>query len=330
VRGSSDRLGAICYTPLHMPHLPTRPLGGSGLEVSVIGLGCNNFGRRLDLEGTRSVVDAALEEGVTFFDTADTYGRTQSEDFLGQLLEGRRDEVVLATKFGMDLGDGRGPRGSRDYIRYAVEGSLRRLRTDHIDFYWYHRPDGVTPIAETLEGLDELVRNGTVRAIGASNFSAAQIEEADAVARERGLARFAAIQNEYSLLVRDVEADVLPACDRLGLGFVPYYPLASGLLTGKYRRGQAAPEGTRLSDREEIASDEKFDAVEALERYAGERDVSMLEVAFGGLLAQPVVSSVIAGATKPDQVRANAAAARWTPSEDDLAALNSLRASTRG
>ena len=312
-----------------MVDLQTRPLGDSGLEVSVIGLGCNNFGRRVDLDGTRAVVDAALAEGVTFFDTADIYGgRGASEELLGQVLQGRRDQVVLATKFGMDMGDGRGPRGSRDYILQAVEASLRRLRTDVIDVYWYHQPDGETPIAETLETLDELVRAGTVRTIGASNFSAEQIEEADQIARERGLARFVAVQNEYSLLVRDAEQEVLPACERLGIGFVPYFPLASGLLTGKYRRGQAPPPGTRLAGRERVASDEQFDLLDAIERYAQERRVSVLEVAIGALLARPAVSSVIAGATKPDQVSANARAAGWTPNEDDLAALDSLLTSS--
>ncbi|MEA2198893.1 MAG: hypothetical protein QOJ25_2944 [Solirubrobacteraceae bacterium] len=310
-----------------MTALPTRPLGDSGIDVSVVGLGCNNFGRRVGLEGTRAVVDAALEAGVTFLDTADIYGgRGASETLLGEVLEGRRDEVVLATKFGMDMGDGKGPRGSRDYILQAAEASLRRLRTEVIDVYWYHQPDGVTPIAETLETLDGLVGAGKVRAIGASNFSAEQIEEADAVARERGFARFVAIQNEYSLLVRDAEREVLPTCERLGLGFVPYFPLASGLLTGKYRRGETAPAGTRLAGREQVASNEQFDLVEALERYAEERGIGLLEVAFGALLARSVVSSVIAGATKPEQVHANAAAARWTPSEEDLAALDSILA----
>jgi aryl-alcohol dehydrogenase-like predicted oxidoreductase len=307
-----------------MADLAKRPLGDSGLEVSVVGLGCNNFGRRVDLDGTRAVVDAALGEGVNFFDTADTYGRGKSEEFLAQALDGRRDQVILATKFGMDMGDGRGPRGSRDYILHSIEGSLRRLRTDVIDVYWYHRPDGVTPIADTLETLDELVRAGSVRAIGASNFSAQQIEEADAISRERGLARFAAIQNEYSLLVGDAEREVLPACERLGLGFVPFFPLASGLLTGKYRRGEAGPAGARLSDRDQIAADHQFDLLEALEHYARERNASLLEVAIAALIARPVISSVIAGATKPDQVRANVAAAHWTPSEDDLAALDEL------
>jgi aryl-alcohol dehydrogenase-like predicted oxidoreductase len=310
-----------------MAEIPTRSLGDSGLEVSVVGLGCNNFGRRVDLDGTRAVVDEALREGITFFDTADTYGRGQSEEFLGDVLQGRRDQVVLATKFGMDMGDGRGPRGSRDYILRAAEASLRRLRTDVIDVYWYHRPDGVTPIGETLETLDELVGSGSVRVIGASNFSAEQIDEAEEVARERGLERFAAIQNEYSLLARDAERDVLPACERLGLGFVPFFPLASGLLTGKYRRGEDGPAGARLSGREQIASDDQFDLLDGLERYASERDVSLLDVAIAALIARPVISSVIAGATKPDQVRSNAAAARWDPSDDDLAALDRVLAS---
>jgi aryl-alcohol dehydrogenase-like predicted oxidoreductase len=308
-----------------MTELPTRPLGHSGIEVSVLGLGCNNFGRRVDLAGTAAVIDAVLQEGATFLDTADIYGGDgASEALLGRVLDGRREQVVLATKFGMDMGDGRGPRGSRDYILEEVEDSLGRLRTDVIDVYWYHEPDGVTPIAETLGTLDELVRAGKVRAIGASNFSAEQIEEADAVAREHGLTRFTAVQNEYSLLVREAEREVLPACERLGLAFVPYFPLASGLLTGKYRRGEAAPSGTRLAGREQIATDEQFELLDALDAFAQERGVSMLEVAIGGLLANPVIASVIAGATKPEQVHANAAAARWTPTAEDRAALNDL------
>jgi aryl-alcohol dehydrogenase-like predicted oxidoreductase len=292
--------------------------------VSEIGLGCNNFGRRLDLTATRGVVDQALDEGVTFFDTADIYGGGNSEEFLGQALEGRRDEVVLATKFGMDRGDGKGPRGSRDYVLQAAEDSLRRLRTDRIDFYWYHEPDGMTPVAETLGALDELVRAGTVRAIGASNFSAEQIEEAATVAHDRGLTPFAAVQNQYSLLVRDAESEVLPTCERLGLGFVPYFPLASGLLTGKYRRGQPAPEGTRLAGREQIASEEQFTLLEALDEYARTRGITMVDVAIGALLTLDVVSSVIAGATKPEQVRSNVAAAAWRPSREDLTALRAL------
>jgi aryl-alcohol dehydrogenase-like predicted oxidoreductase len=309
-----------------MADLPTRSLGDDGPEVSVIGLGCNNFGRRVDLDGTRAIVDAALEAGITFFDIADIYGSPhgRSEEFLGEVLQGRRDQVVLATKFGMNMDDGRGPRGSRDYILHAVEASLRRLQTDVIDYYWYHQPDGVTPIAETLETLNGLVQAGMVRWIGASNFSAAQIEEADAVARERGFARFTSIQNQYSLLVRDPEPEVLPTCERLGLGFVPFFPLASGLLTGKYRRGVAAPAGTRLAGRAQVATDEQFDVVEAVARFASERGVAMIDVAIGALLARTPVSTVIAGATKPEQVRANVGAARWAPSDSDLTELEEL------
>lgn len=310
-----------------MAEIPSRPLGDSGLDVPVVGLGANNFGRRLDLDGTRAVIDAAISEGVTFFDTADIYGGGSSEQLLGECLPGRRDQVLLATKFGMDMGDGKGPRGSRDYIRQAIEASLERLRTDMVDFYWYHQPDGVTPIAETLEALHELVSAGKVRAIGASNFSAAALEEADSVARERGLTRFSAVQNEYSLLARDAEDDVLPACERLGIGFVPYFPLASGLLTGKYRRGEQGPAGARLSGRDQIATDEQFELIDALKRYAQERHITMIEVAIGALLARKVVSSVIAGATKPEQVSANARAARWEPSAEDLAVLSDLLAS---
>jgi aryl-alcohol dehydrogenase-like predicted oxidoreductase len=309
-----------------MSTLPLRPLGDSGLQVSVVGLGCNNFGRRLDVAGTRRVVDAALDHGITFFDTADIYGSGESESFLGEVLAGRRDQIVLATKFGMDMGDGRGPRGSRDYIKQAVEASLGRLRTDVIDYYWYHRPDGVTPIAETLGTLDELVMAGKVRAIGASNFSAAELDEADAVAREHGLTGFTAVQNEYSLLVRDAESDVLPACERLGLGFVPFFPLASGLLTGKYRRGESGPSGARLSGRDEIASDHQFAQVESLQAYAQERELTLVDVAIGALLARDVVSSVIAGATRPEQIEANAAAAAWVPSGADRAELEQLLA----
>jgi aryl-alcohol dehydrogenase-like predicted oxidoreductase len=298
-------------------------MGDSGLEVSAVGLGCNQFGRRLDLAGTRAVVESALELGVTFFDTADVYGGGKSEEYLGELLEGRREQVVLATKFGLDMGEGKGPRGSRDYILQAAEASLRRLRTDVIDLYYYHRPDGVTPIAETLQTLDELVRAGSVRLIAASNFSAQQIDEAEEVAREHGFARFVAIQNEYNLLVRDAEPEVIPACERLGLGFVPFYPLAAGLLTGKYRPG-AAPPGARLTDREHIATDEQYETIAALERYAGEHGISLVELAAGALLARPVISSVITGATSPEQVRTNAAAAGWQPSAEDLAALSQL------
>ncbi|HEY1568093.1 MAG TPA: aldo/keto reductase [Solirubrobacteraceae bacterium] len=307
-----------------MPSLATRPLGRSGLDTSIVGLGCNNFGRRADLATTRAVVDAALEEGVTFFDTADIYGRGQSEEYLGEVLQGRRDKVVLATKFGMDMGDGRGPRGSRDYVLNAIDASLARLRTDVVDYYWYHQPDGVTPIRETLEALHQLVQAGKVRAIGASNFDGDQLREAAAVAEEHGLTPFTAVQNDYSLLEREAEREVLPACAELGIGFVPFFPLASGLLTGKYRRGQTAPQGTRLAGRDQVASAAQFDLLEAIQGFADERGVPMIDVAIGALLAHDVVSSVIAGATKPAQVRANAAAGRWSPTEDDLAALSDV------
>jgi aryl-alcohol dehydrogenase-like predicted oxidoreductase len=302
-----------------------RRLGSDGPEVSAVGLGCNNFGMRVDLEGTRAVVDAALDVGVTLIDTADIYGgKGGSEAFLGEVLEGRRDRVVLATKFGGDMGDGTKARGSRDYIRKAVGGSLQRLRTDYIDLYQYHTPDHVTPFEETFGALDELVREGKVRYIGHSNLGAAQVEEIDALARERGWARSVSAQNQYSLLRRDAERELLPTCERLGIGVLPYFPLASGLLTGKYRRGQPPPEGTRLATRGEVFTDETFDRLEALEAFAEERGVSLLSVAVGGLLAQPAIASVIAGATQPDQVRANAAEGEWEPSEDDLATLSAL------
>jgi aryl-alcohol dehydrogenase-like predicted oxidoreductase len=304
----------------------TRRLGAEGPEVSLVGLGCNNFGMRVDLDGTRAVVEAALDAGVTLFDTADIYGgKGGSESFLGEVLEGRRDGIVLATKFGGDMGDGTEARGSRDYIRKAVEGSLQRLRTDRIDLYQYHTPDKMTPLAETFGALDELVREGTVRFVGHSNLTAAQVEEVDALAREHGWARPVSAQNRYSLLHRDPEEDLLPVCERLGLGFLPYFPLASGLLTGKYRRGEERPQGTRLAERDEVFTDETFDQLEALEAFAAERGLSLLDVAIGGLLGRPVVASVIAGATKPEQVRANVAAAEWEPSPEDMAALQALR-----
>lgn len=312
-----------------MAQLPTRPLGHSGIEVSILGLGCNNLGRRVDLEGTWAVVDAALEEGASFFDTANIYGGDGvSEALLGRVLDGRRDQVVLGTKFGLNKRDFRGPRGSRKYILEEVEGSLARLRTDVIDVYWYHQPDGKTPIAETLGALHELVSAGKVRAIGISNVNAEQLEEADAVARERGFTRFTAVQNEYNLLSREAEREILPLCARLDLAFIPYWPLASGLLTGKYRRGERAPAGTRLAERKRVASDEQFALVSALSEFAEERGISLLELTIGWLLGNPVIASVIAGATKPEQVRANAAAAHWTPTEEDLAVLNDLLGAT--
>jgi aryl-alcohol dehydrogenase-like predicted oxidoreductase len=307
--------------------MDTRPLGHSGIQVSLIGLGCNQFGGRVDLNGTRAVIDAAISNGITFLDTADRYNGTRSEEFIGEALKGRRDEVVLATKFGMEVDDGwTGPRGAPDYIRHAVVNSLRRLQTDVIDMYWYHRPDGVTPIADTLEGLDGLVKAGTVRAIGVSNFSAAQLAEADSVAKERGLTPFTAIQNDYSLLHRDPEADVLPLCEQLEIAFIPFYPLASGLLTGRYKRGVAAPEGARLAKREQLATDKQWEVIEKLSAFADEHEIPLAELAIGSLLAQPAVSSVIAGVSRPEQVETNAAAAKRIPDAEELAALQELLA----
>jgi aryl-alcohol dehydrogenase-like predicted oxidoreductase len=307
--------------------METRRLGDSDVEVSVVGLGCNQIGRRLDLEGTRAVVDAALDSGVTFFDTADIYGGAgRSEELLGEALEGRRDGVVIGTKFGMDMGDGKGPRGSAGYIRDAIEASLRRLRTDVIDLYQYHEPDGVTPIEETLGALDELVRAGKVRAVGCSKFDAGQLDEAARVAREQQYAHFVSVQEEYSLLRREADAELVPACERLGVSLIPFFPLARGLLTGKYRRGEPAPKGTRLAGSGAVATDADFDLVESLQQFAKERGLALLDVAVGGLAAQPTVASVIAGATKPEQVHANARAGRWKPSSDDLAVLDELTA----
>ena len=304
----------------------TRRLGREGPDVSVVGLGCNNFGMRVDLEGTRAVVDAALEAGVTLFDTADIYGgKGGSESLLGEVLEGRRDRVVLATKFGGDMGDGTEARGSRDYIHKAIDASLQRLRTDVVDLYQYHTPDHVTPFEETFGAFDELVRTGKVRYVGHSNLNARQVEEVDAICRDRGFARPVSAQNEYSLLRRQAEEELLPTCERLGIGVLPYFPLASGLLTGKYRRGEARPEGTRLAGRNEVFTNETFYRLEALEEFARARGLTLLQVAIGGLLAQPAIASVIAGATKPEQVHANVEAAQWEPTPKDVAALSRLR-----
>jgi aryl-alcohol dehydrogenase-like predicted oxidoreductase len=306
-----------------------RTLGTSGLVVSVVGLGGNNFGRRLDVDGTRAVVDAAFDAGINLIDTADIYGgQGASESLLGEVLAGRRDEVVLATKFGMDMGGSNGPdwgaRGSRRYIRLAVESSLRRLRTDWIDLYQYHAPDGVTPLEETVAALDELVQEGKVRYVGSSNLAAWQVADADSFARHAGITRFVSAQNGYSLIDRTVERELTPACVEHGVGILPYFPLANGLLTGKYRRGEAAPAGTRMVDRIESVRDRTFDRVEAFETYARERGIGLLDVAISGLAAQPAVGSVIAGATKPEQVAANAAAGDWEPSPEDLAALDAI------
>ncbi|MFE9954521.1 aldo/keto reductase [Micromonospora sp. NPDC005299] len=310
-----------------------RRLGDSGLVVSVVGIGCNNFGRKLDLDGTRAVVDAALDAGINFFDTADIYGEPQggSEELLGQALKGRRDDVVVATKFGMDMhglnGPDHGARGARRYIARAVEASLRRLDTDHIDLYQMHEPDPGTPIDETLAALDDLVTAGKVRYLGNSNFAGWQIADADWTASSQGRARFISAQNHYSLLERSVEAEVIPACERFGLGMLPFFPLANGLLTGKYKRDEAPPAGSRLSGggryAERLAAAD-WDTIEAIEAYAAERGISMLQVAIGGLAARPAVTSVIAGATTPEQVRANAEAGTWQPYDADLDTLDAI------
>jgi aryl-alcohol dehydrogenase-like predicted oxidoreductase len=301
-----------------------RQLGESGLTVSVIGLGGNNFGGRIGLEQTRGVVDAAIDCGVTLIDTADIYGnRGGSEKLLGQVLAGRREHVVLATKFGVDMGEGTVARGSRKYIRRAVEGSLHRLQTDYIDLYQYHEPDGLTPLEETLATLNDLVTEGKVRYIGSSNFAGWQISDADWITTVQHRARFVSAQNHYNLLERDAEREVIPSCVNRGIGVLPYFPLANGLLTGKYRRGQAAPQGTRLAGRESALTDDVFDKLEALERFAEKHGRSLLDVAIAGLAAMPAVASVIAGATKPEQVRANAAAGEWELSPDELTELRS-------
>ena len=311
-----------------------RRLGESGLVVSVVGLGTNNLGMKLDDEQSREVVHAALDEGITLFDTSDSYGA--SEQRLGALLEGRRDDVVLATKFGSDVrnrggdnGEDWDARGSRRYIRRAVESSLRRLRTDWIDLYQLHRPDPSTPIEETLSALSDLVREGKVRYLGSSNFTGWQVADAEWTSRTRGHERFVSAQNEYNVLKRDVEDDLVPALEQYGIGLLPFFPLASGLLSGKYRRGEAPPEGSRIQawGRESVLTDAVFDVVERLEAFARARSISLLDVAIGGLAAQPAVASVIAGATSRAQVAANVAAGTWEPSLDDLAELDDLTAS---
>jgi aryl-alcohol dehydrogenase-like predicted oxidoreductase len=307
-----------------------RSLGNSGLVVSVAGLGCNNFGRRLSAETTRAVVDAAMDAGITLLDTADMYGnRGGSEEVLGEVLAGRRDQVVLATKFGhhqvdMGYGPAAGAKGGRAYIRRAVEQSLRRLQTDYIDLYQIHTPDPATPVEETLSALGELVAEGKVRYIGHSNFSGWQLAHADSVARGLGTAPFISAQNEWSLLERAAEAEVVPAALHFGLGVLPYFPLANGMLTGKIRRGQPAAAGTRLAGSPEYITLEKLDKTEALTAWADQRDLTLLEVAIGGLAAQPGCSSVIAGATSPEQVKANAEATSWIPSAEELAAIDKI------
>jgi len=306
--------------------METRSIGS--LQVSVVGLGCNNFGRRLDSAGTAAVINAALDAGINFFDTADVYGAGQSETFIAQALGPRRKDVLIATKFsGAMEGQGRG--AHPDYIPKAAEASLRRLNTDYIDLYQLHNPDPDVPIADTLGALNELVQAGKVREIGCSNFSAAQIREAEAAAPPGG-AHFESVQNRYSLLHREPEAEVLPECERLGIAFLPYFPLASGLLTGKFRQGQPIPENTRLSGNQQALSAENLALVEALIDFAEARGHTILELAVSWLLMQPTVASVIAGATKPEQVNSNVAAAGWQLTQDELSEIDAILARSAG
>jgi aryl-alcohol dehydrogenase-like predicted oxidoreductase len=301
---------------LAIPCMKTRKIGS--LDVTVVGLGCNNFGGRIDEQATQQVVDAALDAGINFFDTADIYGGTRSEEFLGRALGARRKEVLIATKFGMKVDEQRNG-AHPDYVRRAAHDSLKRLGTDCIDLYQLHTPDPAVPIADTLGALDHLVREGKVREIGCSNFSAAQLREARDAAGDG--ARFVSVQNEYSLLHREPELEVLDECKREGLAFLPFFPLASGLLTGKYRRGEKAPEGSRLAGR---VNDRKLEVAETLRAFAESRGHTLLELAISWLLAHDVVASVIAGATKAEQVRNNVAAAGWTLSEEEMAEVDRL------
>lgn len=313
-----------------MTEMEYRQLGDSGLTVSVVGLGCNNFGGRIDADQAGAVVGAALDAGITLFDTADVYRGEQgsSEEILGKALGARRDDVVIATKFGGDMKGENGPdwgvRGSRRYIRKAVESSLRRLGTDWIDLYQLHVPDEVTPIEETLAALSELVAEGKVRYLGSSQFAGWQVVDADWAARTNSSQHFISAQNRYNLLEREVEDELIPACEHLGIGVLPFFPLAAGLLTGKYKRGAEAPAGTRLAKQPERLARADFDKIEALETFAAERDLTLLDVAIGGLAAQPTVASVIAGATKPEQIEQNVAAGLWEPTFEDLATLDEL------
>jgi aryl-alcohol dehydrogenase-like predicted oxidoreductase len=302
-----------------------RQLGNSGLTVSVVGLGANNFGWRLDAGASEPVIHAALDAGINFIDTSDSYGSGQSETILGKALQKRRAEAVIATKFGSSMGGDNGPdwgaRASRRYIRMAVEASLRRLQTDWIDLYQLHRPDGVTPLEETLSCLDDLVAEGKIRYAGSSNLAAWQVVESDWISRSSGLTRFVSAQNHYSLLERSIEAELAPACLEHRVSVIPYFPLASGLLTGKWRRGDKAPDNSRLSGRE-VPSEATFDTIEALAAIAGKAGVSLTELAIGALVERPFVGSVIAGATSREQVAANAAAGEVELSSEVLAEID--------
>jgi aryl-alcohol dehydrogenase-like predicted oxidoreductase len=316
IQGSGDM-------PIEMTY---QQLGPSGLTVSTVGLGCNNFGARMADEDVPAVVNAAIDAGITLFDTADVYGNVGgSEILLGEALGSRRGEVIIATKFGSDMRGANGPdwgaRGSRRYIRIAVENSLRRLGTDWIDLYQLHEPDPNTPIEETLAALSEIVAEGKVRYIGSSNLAGWEVIDADWTSRTSGFEAFISAQNEYSWLSRSVETELVPALEHTGQSLLPYFPLASGLLTGKYHRDQPAPAGSRLARNSARLEKADFDLIEAIEAYAGERGLSMLQVAIGGLAAMPTVGSVITGATSEEQVQQNVAAGLWVPSGDDLEAL---------
>ncbi|MBV9007650.1 MAG: aldo/keto reductase [Verrucomicrobia bacterium] len=307
--------------------MKTRRIGS--LAVSVVGLGCNNFGWRIDASATEAVIDAAIAAGVNFLDTADRYGKGLSEEFLGRALKGRRDEVLIATKFGMEVGPGQSG-ASPKYVREAIEASLRRLRTDRIDLYQIHQPDPHTPIGETLGALDELVRAGKVREIGCSNFSPAQLREAESVAKSG--TRFVSVQNEFSLFHRAPETDgVLKECESRRIAFLPYFPLANGLLTGKYRPGKGIPNGSRAAEGfgPKVFTQENLETVAALNHFAEGQGHTLLELAFAWLLAHQPVASVIAGASKPEQIRANAAAADWQLTRDDLAEIDSIMQAER-
>lgn len=301
------------------------------MTVSVIGVGCNAFGKRIDADATNRVVNAAVDQGINLFDTADMYGGTLSEEYLGRALGKRREDVVIATKFGGSLDGAIGPdwdaRGSRRYIRKAVEASLRRLGTDWIDLYQLHFPDPNTPIQETLATLSDLVREGKVRYIGSSNFAGWQVVDADWTARTGGFEAFVSAQNKYSLYEREAEKELIPALEHVGAGLLPWGPLSSGLLTGKYKRGEEAPAGSRLANADQASKLAKadFDRIEAIERFAAERGITMLDVAIGGLAAQPSVASVIAGAAREEQIAANISAASWEPTAEDLVELDKIR-----
>ena len=302
--------------------LETRYLGNSGLEVSVVGLGTNNFGMRIDQEAATAVVRRSLELGINLFDTADIYGGAKSEEYLGRALGADRHNAIIATKFGMSMGEGPFTQGgSRRYIMSAVEDSLRRLGTDYIDLYQIHQPDRNTPLEETMRALDDLVRDGKVRYLGNSNYDGWEIASGHYIAQRDHLTPFVSAQNHYSLLERGVEAEIGPACEQFGLGMLPFFPLASGMLTGKYRRNEDAPEGTRLAGSmgARTLTDRNWDIVERLDAWATEHDHTLLDLAFAWLASKPFVGSVIAGATKPEQVEANVAAGDWRLTAEEMA-----------